>query len=191
MPSKFRDYEINPIDISNDNDLIELINNIVGLKIRSGYFKRWSKQALLSEGWIQILSLKEKFNPSKNVPFNKYAYMYLPVRISDGMAGFEEGMGKFVPGSNRRWTHRAHQFPEDSFYHSNPAYSACIEDTFAQHKETIEDRVDNCLGLNQEERLIVSLIGKGTTMKAIGQALGVTESRVSQRCKIIRRKINE
>ena len=59
MPSKFRDYEINPIDISNDNDLIELINNIVGLKIRSGYFKRWSKQALLSEGWIQILSLKE------------------------------------------------------------------------------------------------------------------------------------
>ena len=190
----FRDYEASPIDINNSDDIIELINNIVGLKIKNGYFKRWSREALLSEGWIQVQKLKETWDPSKGASFNQYCYMFLPSRISDGMQSFEEGMNRSTRDGTelKRWIHRACQFDDNpELDHQNPANGAYTEDTFAQHRETIVDRITGCPSLLDDERLIVDLIGRGTTMKAIGKILGVTESRVSQRCKMIRSKINE
>jgi hypothetical protein len=71
MQNKFRNYETNPIDMNNADDLIELINNIIGTKINQGYFKRWSKESLLSEGWIQIQPLIKNWDKSKGVSFNK------------------------------------------------------------------------------------------------------------------------
>ena len=191
MQNKFRNYETDPIDMNNNDDLIELINNIIGTKINQGYFRRWSKDALLSEGWIQIQSLIETWDKSKGVAFNKYCYLYLPSRISDGMQGFEEGMAKNKPGSEFRYAHRAWQFDEYEDAHTNPANGASCEDTFAQHKDTIVDRVLNHPSLTEAERTVVDMIGRGTTMKAIGAAMGVTEARISQRCKLIRSKINE
>ena len=191
MPSKFRNYETNPLDLNNNDDLIELINNIIGTKINQGYFKRWSRDSLLSEGWIQLQSLLETWDESKGVPFNIYCYMYLPTRISDGMQSFEEGMSKNKPGSEVRFVHRAWQFDESENSHANPANGASCEDTFAQHKETIVERVLNHPSLTEAERTVVDMLGRGTTMKAVGAAMGVTESRISQRCKLIRSKINE
>jgi len=190
----FRDYEVNPIDINNSDDIIELINNIVGLKVKTGYFRRWSREALLSEGWIQIQSLKETWDPSKGVSFNQYCYMFLPSRISDGMQSFEEGMHRSTRNGtkNKKWIHRSCQFDDNpEREHQNPANGAYTEDTFAQHEETIVDRVLNHPSLTEAERTVVYMIGRGTTMKAVGAAMGVTESRISQRCKMIRSKINE
>ena len=191
MLNDFRNYETDPIDIDNNDDLIELIVNVIGTKINRGYFKRWSKDALLSEGWIQIQSLRKSWNADKGVPFNKYCFMYLPTRISDGMFGFEEGMAKGLTGSATRFTHRAWQFEEHENEHANPANGACCDDAFAQHKETIVDRCLNHPSLTETERTIVDMVGRGIPMKAIGAAMSVTESRISQRCKMIRSKINE
>ena len=191
VQTKFRDYESQPIDMADSDELILLIKNIIMLKIKQGYFRRWPMEALLSEGWIQIQNLIKSWDETKGVSFNKYCYLFLPTRISDGMSSFEEGMIKGPASGSSRYVHKYYQFAESEQEHSNPANGASYENTFAQHKETIVDRVLNHPSLTEIERKVVDMIGRGTTMKAIGASIGVTESRISQICKLIRSKVNE
>ena len=173
----------NPTD---NNDLITLVEIVIASKIKKGFFSRWSKESLLSEGWIQIEKLKKTWQKELNVSFSHYVFMYLGNRIFDGMSSFEEGMSRLKTKSDKRWTHRALQFQETS----NECNNAFTEDVFAQHKETIFDRLNAC-GLTEREKNIVHSLARGIPMKTIGNHLGISESRVCQCTKEIRRLINE
>ena len=90
--AQIRDFEKNPVDINNPEDVYYLVKVVVSSKIKKSFFKRWSFDALVSEGWIQIQILIKSYDPSSNVPFDRYCFKYLGGRISDGMSSFEEGM---------------------------------------------------------------------------------------------------
>ena len=192
MRNKFRDYEKNPIDIANENDLVELIQIIVGQKLKSNYFNRWSKEALLSEGWIQIQNLLKSWDESKGVPFTKYCFLYLGGRISDGMRSFEEGMHRNWEGKEEgRYIHKMQQFAESDIPHSNECNGASECNNPLDSKETFREQIVNKPSITKHERFIVNQIAQGTTMKTIGVMMDISESMVSRKCRYIRSKINE
>lgn len=183
----FRDYESDPIDMDNSDDLIQLLDFVIGAKVNKGHFRKYSREALMSEGWIQLQKLKDSWDPSKGVPFTKYVFKFLGGRISDGMQTFEDGKYR-NKDEGSRYLSRVHQFPEsDLFAHMNECGGASVDPSELSFKEELLSTG----GLDKTQREIIEGIASGFTMKQIGIRQGVCESMISRRVKEIRSIINE
>lgn len=178
MTKTTADREFNP---KNQEDLYDIVYLIVVHKSKQGYFKRWQKQALISEGWEQIQGLAKRWDDTKGVSFLTYCWMYLPCRISDGMRGFEEGMKRTKKGK--------HRFAFKVWQDKNDAWNIQLADTTVEPNSEISI-IDEmmALDLTEKETEVLHLIVRGNKFKDVAVALGVSGARISQLIKAMGKK---
>lgn len=176
----------NDINPHNDDDLIKAVKIVIATIKRDGRLRSWSHDELLSEAWEHAPKIRDNWSPEKG-DFMRYLFASLPFRISDGVRFFVGH--KRNPDRSRnapRFVIREQQITEEDDDKTFEERFYITEDQ-QDYSDDFKANYDWDL-LNEQEINCIELKLRGLSLKQIGLSLGLSESRICQVIKNIRRK---
>jgi RNA polymerase sigma factor FliA len=176
------DAWLNGRSIASRNALIERYGRLLreASELMAAKLPRVSAQELQSYGVFGLIDAIEKFQPSRGVKFETYAPRRIRGAILDGLRG-EDWVPRLVR-IRRQEPRRMLSIGADE----QAGHLELLADDRASRDLERVDAADffarACRGLNEAEQFIVRMYFEaGLTMRQIGDALELSESRVSQK----------
>jgi len=137
---------------------------------------------LLDEGQVLLLEVGRRWDPDRGIDFTPYVIYHLRFRMIDYI--------RTLTGRNREKFHLRRPKATDPHYYKFERLRF-EEGGFSEieEKDFVRSLFENPI-FDHQERHVMHLFMEGMNHRRVGEALGVSESRVSQILKSIRQKVS-